>query len=252
MYKAKRVPLDSSFDHKNIDKIPYSESSRIPILLHKHLQEYEKKNLGSAEAFSSEGLEKLAKKNNGMPITTVTKMDGKLTDKDLDNLFGNKYMEPDAGSIAYFIIYENEKTKDRSEMFSLSTHKVLERIRNGMPIAEKREGYRTIILSPNDLVYVPTEAEWERIKAGETNVIDWNNKKIIGQRVYRMVKSTGKQCYFIRANISRLIIPYDASRKIGELESQNCSEYTMDERIVIKQCGIKIEVDRLGNIKPAI
>lgn len=253
MYKAKRVPLDGSFDHKKIDKIPYSESSRIPILLHKHLQEYEKKNLGSAEAFSSEGLEKLAKKNNGMPITTVTIMDGELKDKHLDNLFGNKYMEPDAGSIAYFIIYENEKTKDRTEMFSLPTHNVLERIRNGMPIAEKREGYRTIILSPNDLVYVPTEAEWERIKAGETNVIDWNNKKIIAKRIYRMVSAD--DAFFVQHHIARPIIPTvlkGDNKTKGEIDWHNKSTKTMDGRTTIADCCIKINVDRLGNIKPAI
>jgi len=254
MYKAKRVPLDSSFNHKKIDKIPYSATSRIPTLLHNHLREYEKRGLGSSEAFSNEGLELLAKKNNNMPITTVTILDGELKDEHFDNLFGNKYMESDAGSIAYFIIYENETTKERTDMYSLSTHKAIERIIQGKPIAEEREGYKTIILSPNDLVYVPTENEWNRIKAGEKNVIDWSNTKAISERIYKMVKCTGKQCYFIPANISKLIIPYDSDNKIGEIESQNCSENTIfdEEKISIKQNCIKLTVDRLGNITPML
>ncbi|GEM_PF-119971 len=252
MYKAKRVPLDSSFDHKKIDKIPYADTSRIPILLHNHLREYEKKKLGSAEAFSNEGLEQLAKKNNGMPITTVTIMDGKLKDEHLDNLFGNKYMESDAGAIAYFIIYENEKTKERSEMYSLSTHKALERIRKGMPVAEKREGYRTIILSPNDLVYVPTEDEWKRIKADEENVIDWSNKKAIGERIYRMVSADN--AFFVQHHISKPIIPTilkGEDKTKGEIDWHNKSTKTMDGQTTIADCCIKIAVDRLGNIRPA-
>jgi CRISPR-associated endonuclease Csn1 len=252
MYKAKRVRLDGSFDHKKIDKIPYSKSSRIPVLLHKHLREYEKKKLGRAEAFSNEGLEQLAKKNNGMPITTVTIMDGKLKDEHLDNLFGNKYMEPDAGSIAYFIIYENEITKGRTEMYSLSTHKALERIKRGEPIADKRVGYKTIILSPNDLVYVPTDGEWKRIKAGEQNVVQWNDKKSISNRIYRMVSAD--DAFFVQHHISKPIIPTilkGENKTKGEIDWHNKSTKTMDGKITIADRCIKIVVDRLANIRPA-
>lgn len=249
MYKAKRVPLDGTFNHKKIDKIPYSNHSRIPNMLHKHLQEYEKKKLGSAEAFSNEGLEQLTKKNNGMPITTVTILDGKLNDEHRDNLFGNKYMEPDAGSIAYFIIYENEITKQRTEMYSLSTHKALKRIRQGEPIADRRKGYKTIILSPNDLVYVPTVDEWERIKRGERNVIQWDDKKAISNRIYRMVSAD--DAFFVHHHISKPIIPYNRKEKIkGEIDWNDKSKKTMDGEMVIAHCCIKIAVDRLGNIRP--
>ncbi|HXH18237.1 MAG TPA: HNH endonuclease domain-containing protein [Chitinophagales bacterium] len=248
-YKAKRVTIDKTFDEKKISKIPYADKSRIPVLLKQHLKEFGSKE----EAFSTEGLEKLAKKNQNKPIRTITVMDGELKEEHRDNLFGNKYIETDAGAIAYFVIYENETTKERSGFISMPAHKIVERLKQGLPVAEKREGCKTILLQPNDLVYVPTDEEWKRIKQGEQNVIDWNNRKAINERIYKMVKSTGKQCFFIPSNISRLILPYDSyegNAKFGELESQNCSENTFDGAIQIKQRCIKLRTDRLGNIQP--
>ncbi|GIV34559.1 MAG: hypothetical protein KatS3mg031_2094 [Chitinophagales bacterium] len=247
-YKAKRVKLDKSFDDKKIAKIPYADKSRIPLLLKEHLRESGSKE----EAFSLEGLEKLAKKNQNKPIQTVTIMDGHLKEEHRDNLFGNKYLETDAGAIAYFVIYENIKTKERNDMFSLPAHKVVERIKQGLPVADAREGYKTILLQPNDLVYVPTDEEWEKLKRDEENAIDWGNRKAITQRIYKVVKSTGKQCFFIPSYIAKLILPYksyDDDKKFGELESQNCSENDFEGKNQIKQRCLKIRVDRLGNIR---
>src|SRR5690606_35392201 len=67
-YAAKRVTLDKTFDHKKIDKIPYTKvgKSILGKLLHEHidLDEFkdEKGNIDLAKAFSSEGLEILAKR----------------------------------------------------------------------------------------------------------------------------------------------------------------------------------------------
>src|SRR5690606_38492335 len=72
------------------------------------------------EAFSEEGLEKLAKKNNNKPIWTVTVMDGKLEDKHKDNLFGNKYVEND--QLACFVIYEDLHSKNRKIFKSISAY----------------------------------------------------------------------------------------------------------------------------------
>ncbi len=251
-YAAKRVKLDNSFTHDKIDKIPYSyaEEGKINIakLLHQHLEEYEKdENKKASEAFVGEGIETLAKKA-GKRIDKVTIYEKKSS----DDKFGNKFVEVDKGAVAYFIIYENLGTKERTEMFSLATHKAIEKLVQGKPLAERKEGFKTIILSPNDLVYVPTEDEMKRIKNNDLTPIDWNNKKNINARTYKMVKSTGRQCFFIPAYISKLIIQYDASVKCGEIESQNCSENTFEDEVQIKKRCIKLEVDRLGNIKPAV
>jgi CRISPR-associated endonuclease Csn1 len=236
---AKRVALDASFGHDKIDKIPYASAGEgkinIAVLLHRHLREYKD---DSAKAFIGEGMEALTKRV-GRRITKVTIAE-KKSPKDK---FGKKFVEVDAGSNAYFVMYENESTKERTGMDTLATHKAIERIVVGEPIAEKKEGFKTIMLSPGDLVYVPSEEE-ER----NEELIDWNNKSRISQGIYKMVKSTGKQCFFIPASIAKLIIPYDASMKKGEIESQNCSQKVFDGERQVKQVCIKINVDRLGNI----
>ena len=264
-YAAKRVKLDNTFTHDKINKIPYQFAGdgkmNIAKLLHQHLEEYEKdENKKASEAFIGEGLEVLAKKA-GRRIDKVTIYEKKSP----EDKFGKKYVEVDKGAIAYFIIYEDEQTKERPEMYSLATHKAIERLVQGKPIADKKEGFKTIILSPNDLVYVPTEDELKKIRAGVSEQIDWNDKKKIAERIYKMVRSSGKSCYFIPNNISKMIVTYDASLKFGEIESQNYSEKTVvyprkdkngneviENQLVIKECCIKIEVDRLGNIKPSI
>lgn len=260
-YTAKRVKVDNTFTHDKINKMPYAKEENSPLakLLREHLSSYNNK---PNEAFSGEGMEVLTKRA-GKPISTVTIMDGNLKDKSQDNIFNKKYMETDAGAIAYFIIYENEITKERTEMYSLATHKAIERKVQGKSLADKKEGCKTIILSPNDLVYVPTEDQLKNIKANEPNPIDWNDKKAISQRIYKLVRSSGKYCYFIPNYISKLILPYDG--KIGEIESQNYSEKTIvyprkdkngkeiiENKLLIKECCIKINIDRLGNIKPAV
>jgi CRISPR-associated endonuclease Csn1 len=237
---AKRVAVDASFTEKKIEKIPYPNSKNrkknIATLLQDHLKEFRGK---PTEAFQGEGLEVLMKSNAGRKIEKVTIKE----EKSPEYKVGNKYLEPDKGAIAYFVMYENEASKERSQMYSLATHKAIERLVAGEPIADKREGFKTIVLSPGDLVYVPTEDE-----ARDTRPIDWNDRKTIAGRIYRMVKSTGKQCFFVPANISNLIIPYDKDTRVGEIESQNCSERTLDGETQIKKVCIKIKVDRLGNI----
>lgn len=253
-YKVKRVPVDDSFSQKKINKIPYSDHVKRPDntnltisqRLTEHLNKYEDKK----KPFSPEGLERLTQSNKNIPIKKVRITDGKLEEKNQTNVFGNKYLEND--SIEYFVIYENIATRERKDMYSLSAYDVIQRKRNGLPIAEYRKGYRTILIQPNDLVYVPTNEEWEKLKEGKPNPINWSDKERICRRIYRMIKSTGKQCYFVPHSVSSLILPYDDydGRKIGELGSQNSSEYTIDDdNVLIKMRCIKLNVDRLGNIK---
>jgi CRISPR-associated endonuclease Csn1 len=243
---SKKEYVEKLTEEKIKKDLAYPEQNRISKLMINHIREY--KN-NPKEAFNAEGLEHLNKKaiadpKIGKPIKAITRIEKKSP----EDKFGSKYVEVDKGAIAYFIIYEDDQTKERPEMYSLATHQAIERLVQGKPIAEKREGYNTIILSPDDLVYVPTPEEWQAIKENKPEPINWNDRGKIGERIYRMVKSTGKQCFFIPAYISKLILPYDASKKLGELESQNCSEKTLDGQVQIKQCCIKIEVDRLGNI----
>jgi len=247
-FAAKRVKLDNSFTHDKINKIPYQFAgegkNNIAKLLHQHLTEYNDK---PGEAFTGEGLELLAKKA-GRRIDKVTIYEKKSP----DDKFGKKYVEVDKGAVAYFIIYENEETKERPEMFSLATHKAIERIVQGKPIADKKEGFKTIILSPNDLVYVPTEDELKKIKANDPMSINWDDKKKIAERIYKMVSSSKGICQFVQHHISKTIIPSEPKEKIkGEIDWHDKSPKAMDGKTIISNSCLKIEVDRLGNIKPS-
>lgn len=245
-YASKRVTLDKSFDHKKIDKVPYAKTGKSILgkLLHEHLDsdefKDEKGNIDSAKAFSNEGLEILAKKA-GRPITKVTIYER----KDESSKFGKQYIEVDAGSNVYFVIYENQKSKERTEFASIATHKAIEKFVKGEPVAENKEGYNKIILSPGDLVYVPTKEQQE-----SKVEIDWSNKKAISERIYQVRKFSKKECYFLKARISDLIIPYDSESRIGEYGSQNLSEKSDDDFKIVDVC-IKMETDRLGNLSNA-
>ncbi|MGL4599171.1 MAG: hypothetical protein ACRCYO_16745, partial [Bacteroidia bacterium] len=95
-----------------------------------------------------------------------------------------------------------------------------------------------ITLSPNDLVYMPEESE-------NVSTIDWSNITAEQQsKIYKMVSCGTYQCYFIPHTISKVI-----SDKI-EYETGNKSEKSNDNRMIKKHC-IKLDVDRLGRIKPA-
>jgi CRISPR-associated endonuclease Csn1 len=245
-YAAKRVSLDKSFDHKKIDKIPYAKIGKSVLgkLLHDHLDSDDSKNekgeTDPSKAFSNEGLEVLAKKA-GQPITKVTIYEK----KDESSKFGRQYVEVDSGSNAYFVMYENQQTKERIGFESIATHKAIEKIVKGNPIAEEKESYDKIILSPGDLVYMPAKEEREGIKE-----IDWNNRKYLSSRIYKVGRFSKKQCYFLKANVSGLIFAYDAKIGVGEFGSTNYQEFD-DEKNKIADVCIKLKIDRLGNIKPA-
>jgi CRISPR-associated endonuclease Csn1 len=257
-YAAKRVTLDTSFDSKKINKIPYAKDNKSPLaeILKKHLSEY---NEGGKEhpelAFYGEGMETLIKKLK-KPISKITIYEKKSP----EDKFKNNYVEVDAGANVYFIMYEDLKTRERKEMYSLAAHKAIERLVSGKPVAEEREGYKTIILSPNQLVYVPTPEEIENPNLINLETKDITKRKEIFTRVYKMVSCTDKECHFIPHFISTPIIP------TAELGSNNKTEKAWDGKIeyllnskeklsrrdsgtTIKSCCIKIQVDRLGNIK---
>ncbi len=245
-YAAKRVAVDKSFTYDKIKKIPYWEKSPLAKLLKQHLDEYKGK---PEEAFQGEGLELLTKKNSGKPIKKVTVFEA-IGNK--VNVKG-KLVEADKGSLLFFVCYENIETGKR-ETETLPLLDSIDSLVNKLPLAPPRQGYKSFILSPNDLVYLPTLDEMEN-----TNSIDWANKKKIAERIYKMVSCSGSQCYFIPHQIAAPII------ETNELGANNKSERAWDGEVkyvpnskgkltrtdsgtkIVDVC-IKIKVDRLGNI----
>jgi len=244
-YASKRVNIDETFTPDKIEKMPYSnlKNNWLTTLLREHLKEY---NDNPKLAFKGEALEMLHKKSP-YPINKVTRKEsGTKIEKD------NKLLEGDAGVNQYFIIeinkQINKKTGEEKVVRNYYTPNFLdtiERLAKGLPIHDVKPDSQYIILSPGDLVYVPTEEE-------KNNKIDWNNKKALAERIYVMKSTQTSAAYFLPASVSLLIQPYDPKLKKGEFESMNKSEKTIDRLQVIKENFIKLKVDRLGNISPHI
>ena len=89
----------------------------------------------------------------------------------------------------------------------------------------------SFILSPNDLVYLPTENE---LKDGI--------KAIDKKRIYKIVSFTGSRLYAVLANTAKSIVD-----KV-EYTQLNKVEFT-DNKQSIKEICVPINVDTLGNIK---
>ena len=92
-------------------------------------------------------------------------------------------------------------------------------------------------LSPNDLVYVPTEEEKENIT--QLNFREIGKEQI--NRVYKFVSCTDSEGHFTPHYYSKEIIK-------NEMGSNNKSQNSLDG-LQIKMYCIKLKVDRLGNIK---
>ncbi len=231
-YALNRVSLDSTFTKDKIDKIAeYNNEQQkgLKYSLHRHLLQYEN---NPKTAFTGEGLEMLAK-TVGRPVTKVS----------IYEPIGSKFeirkgqlVEAAKGTNLFFVIYENTDTGERSYA-TLGLREVLIAKMNNLPVVPPKEGHRHFLLSPNDLVYIPEDDE-------NTKAIDWHNKKAISSNVYKMMSSSGPQCFFIPHHISKPII------ETTELGANNKSERSWDGKMIKQHC-IKLKHDRLGNITPA-
>lgn len=281
-YAAKRVKLGKDFDHKKIDKIPYAEKSRIPQILHNHLFEYstfveekervekKKKEIDKGdklltltdeeikllekvmpEPFSDEGLEALDKKV-GMKIRMVTIKE----DVGLKKQLRGKLVEADGNP--YYTMYENNVTKERTGFNSMSSYDILERLKNDKSIVEQKEGFKTIMLQTNDLVYIPTNTEVVKIKQGTPvqEAINWKNQKAIAERVYIVNDFSKTDIYFKPNSFSKAI----KSKELHTSFDDKCSRLIVfpqldknadnrpEDAVLIKEVCIKLKTDRLGNI----
>ena len=241
---AVRKPLDSSFDRKKITG-SVTDTGIQKILL-RHLEA----NGDNAElAFSPEGIEAMNKNiielNNGkwhQPIYKVRVYE--KADKFAVGQTGNKsakYVEAAKGTNLFFAIYETEQEdKNTGEIIkkrsyaTIPLNVVIDRQKRGLPSApEDADGnLPKFVLSPNDLVYVPTK---EEIANGNmTYPLDKT-------RVYKMVSCTGNQCFFIQSYASNVIVDKYEYSALNKMERAITEE-------MIKEICIPIQVDRLGNI----
>lgn len=141
----------------------------------------------------------------------------------------------------YFAVYESIQEDEatgkqvRKRTFAtIPLNEVIKRKKQGLPVApEDSKGNLPIfVLSPNDLVYLPTEEEC-------------NTGKIIQplarERIYKMVSCTEGECHCIPEYVASPIL------QTIELGSNNKAQRAWSGEM-IKEICVPVKVDRLGNV----
>lgn len=252
-YFATRKPLDTSFNSKKI-KESVTDTGIQKILL-AHL---EAKGGDPELAFSPDGIDEMNRNivalNKGkfhQPILKVRVYE--KAEKFAVGQNGNKsakFVEAAKGTNLFFAIFGVEKTnKETGETETVRSYLTIplnvmidcqkkygSHWRNNIEAYLQEQQLATpdvkllFILSPNDLVYLPTK---EELKDG---IIIINRK-----RIYKMVSSSGNQCFFIGDRVAKPIVD-----KV-EFTSLNKAERAVSGEMIKEVC-VPIKVDRLGNI----
>lgn len=247
---ATRKSIDTSFDTKAIESITDSGIRKIL------LNYLSAKDNNPEVAFSAEGLEEMnnnIEKYNGgnkhKPIykARIFELGSKFPLGQMGNKV-TKFVEAAKGTNLFFAIYQDKSGKRSFETVPLNV--VIERQKQGLspvPVVNKQGDILLFHLSPNDLVYVPTNEELENV-----NGISFSN--LTKEQVKRIfvVNDFSNTCYFTPNHIAKSIAPkevdlnFDPKKKklSGSFDTKTASF----EGIQIKEVCVKLKIDRLGNI----
>ena len=240
-YFATRKPVDDTFDEKTIDRIT---DTGIQKILRNRLKACDN---DPKIAFSPEGIvemnEHIANYNDGQPHQPIRRV--RWAEQASKFAVGpspqsrHKYVEADKGTNLFFGIYLDAAGNRSYQTIPLIV--AIERSKQGLsPVPDEDEKGNKLLfsLSPNDLVYVPTEEE-QMQPAGHLNP----------DRIYKFVSCTGNRAFFTIAVTSKTIadkIEYTALNKTENIVLQKGYGPS------IKAVCWKLEVDRLGHIKRVI
>ncbi len=254
---AVRKKLDESFDQKRILSITDTGIQKILLAY------LASKGNNPKVAFTPEGIEDLnehiSEYNNRHPHQPIlnVRVSEPMGEKFQVGGTGNKstkFAEGQSGTNLYFAIYVSKEGERNYATIPLNV--VVERLKQGLaPAPEKNEkGYLLkFTLSPNELVYVPTEDE-SLGKKSSPSTIDLS-------RIYKFVSCSKKQAYFIP---HRLASPLLAVKKEDNYGSRNLVVHEISignslgkiekepDNPMIKSICWKLEVNRLGQITKII
>lgn len=240
---------------KAIDKIKGITDTGIQKILMAHLNA---KGNNPELAFSADGIDEMNRNivelNNGKPHKPIYKVrrfeSGNKYSIGQTGCKAKKFVEADKGTNLFFAIFgtekENRETRETQTVRSYLTIPL-----NVMIDCQKKYGSQwrnnietylqeqqlvehdvklMFILSPNDLVYLPTK---EELRDG---IMEMDKK-----RLYKMVSCTGNQCFFVDEKVAKVIVD-----KV-EFTSMNKAERAISGEMIKETC-IPIKVDRIGNI----
>lgn len=257
---ATRKPLDSSF---TIEKIKKITDTGIQKILKKYLAH---KNNNSELAFAPEGIEELNTNirtfNDGKFHQPITKV--RIYEKGSGRFplgqNGNKSKKYVQGSPnLFFAVYQSEDGKRSFD--TVRFNEVIEHQKWRSTLSKEEQSRVPLIpikidkgeflfsLSPNDLVYVPSEEE-----LNNNSPIDFRNlSREQRERLYN-VNDFSTTCYFSPNRLAKAItakevdMNYDTQKNkiTGSFDTKTASI----EGRQIKDICIKLLVDRIGNIIP--
>lgn len=153
----------------------------------------------------------------------------------------SKFVEAAKGTNLFFAIYESETVDEKTNAITkkrtyatIPLNVAIERQKQGLPAApEDENGNKPIfVLSPNDLVYLPTKDELANGIIAQP--IDKN-------RIYKMVSSSGHQCFFIKHTVAAPIFDKFEFSVMNKMERALTNE-------MIKEICVPLKVNRLGSI----
>lgn len=240
---------------KAIDKIEGITDTGIQKILKAHLQA---KDNNPELAFSADGIDEMNRNivelNGGKPHKPIYKVrryeSGNKYSIGQKGCKAKKFVEADKGTNLFFAIFSSEKmNKETGETSKVRSYLTIPL--NVMIDCQKKHGSQwrsniesylkenklvdetvtlLFILSPNDLVYLPTKEELEK-----------GIKEVDKKRIYKMVSSSGNQCFFIDEKAAKSIVD-----KV-EFSSLNKAERAITGEMIKEVCT-PLTVDRLGNI----
>ena len=252
-YFATRKSLDTSFDKKKIETSIADTGIQKILLAH-----LESKGGNPELAFSPDGIDEMNRNikelnggKNHQPILKVRVYE--KADKFAVGTKGNKskkFVEAAKGTNLFFAIFESIETDNNSgEEVKVRSYATVplnmvidcqkeagknwkEKIDSLLKEKEMvaNDARLLFMLSPNDLVYLPTE---DQIKNG-IDAIDRT-------RIYKMVSCTGNRLYAIPYAVANTIVDKVEFSQLNKIEFS-------DEKLSIKTTCIPLKVDRLGNI----
>lgn len=252
-YFATRKSLDTSFDKKKIETSIADTGIQKILLAH-----LESKGGNPELAFSPDGIDEMNRNikelnggKNHQPIIKVRVYE--KADKFAVGTKGNKskkFVEAAKGTNLFFAIYESIETDNNSgEEVKVRSYATVplnmvidcqkeagknwkEKIDSLLKEKEMAptDARLLFMLSPNDLVYLPTE---EQIKNG-IDAIDRT-------RIYKFVSGSGPQAFFILYCVANTIVNKVEYSPLNKMERAITGE-------MIKETCIPLKVDRLGNI----
>ena len=255
---AVRKVLDDSFDVKKIMSITDTGIQKILLSYLSY------KNDDPKTAFSPEGIvelnENIAEFNNGKPHQPIraVRVSEPMGEKFQVGDSGNnskKYAIAATGTNLYFAIYVSENGKRTYATIPL--REIIERTKQGLPRVpeiDKKGNRLEFILSPNDLVYIPSE---EEIEAENITI-----SELCLDRIYRFVSSSSDRACFVPHRIAKPILAVSKNtfygsntiiiNEISETNEKSKVENDLDTKVSIKSVCWKLEVDRLGQITKII